>query len=87
MDEEQPVRIVFLFYLGKTRIVAAPVRLLEIPLEVVAFTDVSTAWPGDLAELIHTSIDALGESSAFLKRRLVPSNSGVGGFLAIAHDR
>src|SRR5208282_2110699 len=86
MNEEQPVRIVFSLDFSEARVVAAPVRLLPVFLEVIALAHIRSGFPCDGSKLIHALVNALRGFLACLDRWLMPGNSRICGSLAGARD-
>jgi hypothetical protein len=56
VDEEEAIGLVFLLDFGEAGVVGAPVGMLKVRLEEVAFGDVDSAAGGDGAEFVHAAM-------------------------------
>src|SRR5271156_5638356 len=86
MDEKEAVGVVFLFDLGEAGVVGAPVGMLKVGLEEVAFGDVGCAVGGDLAKFVHAAVHGVRGFAALRNVGLVIGNSGIRRALAIGDD-
>lgn len=77
MDEEQPVRIVFLLDFRQVRIVAAPVSLLKFVLEVITLAYVRSTVRHNSPEFIHALTNASGTRSTAVKSWLKSGNARI----------
>ena len=86
MDDEESVGVVFFFDLGEAGVVGAPVGMLKIGFEEVAFGDVGSAVGGDGAEFVHAPVDSACGFAALGDVGLVIGNSWIRRALAVGDD-
>ena len=77
MGEEEAVGVVFPFDLCESCVVRAPVGLLKVGLEEVAFGDVGSTVGGDGAEFVHGAVHGVRGFAALRGVGLVIGNSGI----------
>ena len=86
VDEKEAVAVVVLFDLGEAGVVDAPVGVLEIGFEVVAFRNVSATPGSEGSEFAHATVNGVGSFAAFGEVRFVTADSGIGRALSVCDD-
>ena len=86
VDEEEAVGIVFLFDLGEAGVVCAPVGMLKVGLEEVAFRDVGSAVWRRRRGVRSCSGVRCPRPAALGNVGLVIGNSGIRGALAVGDN-
>src|SRR5690348_2827529 len=80
VDEEQAGGVVLLFDLREAGVIGAPVGMLPILFEEIAFGDVGSAVGGDGAEFVHAAMDLLAGFAGGGSVGFVAAHAGIAAF-------